>query len=602
MIIKKKILIIEKFGLIELFFLSFFKLKFYRIYYLKRNIKLNPNFLKLLKVYQLDYEKLNNYNCELLIITKKNTEKVLKFFKKQKSYYQYISNNSDNVFFESAFLKNMYNEILSITEIIEFSKLIPNVNKKNFFFYTNKIKLFELLNNKSSKNIYPLIFIKIRNFIFNILIKFLRYIFLILNLLLKPNKKKILSFNKNKGIFFPHKGIHYSNLYLKNQFYDKNINSVFYPTKIIHSSFHYEGNLDKFTHNYYKKNKIIFKKWTLNNFEKFLLISYFFTYKRNKFLKINNEFDFNLIKVLFKYHYHKRILHTKFSQIKFCLVAYGFLFPSELLLVFNQNNILSISHDERIIQSYWGIQSPIKYILAMGRPIIKNSLSNNNSNYILSGPIRLIKFLENKKQLSKLNSYKKKRFSNSKTCLVLDWESEINEYENKQKFANNWKNNYIFYNDIYQVAKKYQNINFLFKGKSNNAFKIRFYQNLFLKLFNLKNVIYISNKDELHTSYNALFICDYLIALHTSLIDEAIFMEKKLMIYDKFNLLDKMNYYTRDILIKSDNDLFKKSFLLFNKPLEMKKLIKKNKQYIFGNLTISKIRKKYNSFTKIFNN
>lgn len=134
MIIKKKILIIEKFGLIELFFLSFFKLKFYRIYYLKRNIKLNPNFLKFLKVYQLDYEKLNNYNCDLLIITKKNTEKVLKFFKKQKSYYQYISNNSDNVFFESAFLKNMYNEILSITEIIEFSKFIPNVNKKNFFF------------------------------------------------------------------------------------------------------------------------------------------------------------------------------------------------------------------------------------------------------------------------------------------------------------------------------------------------------------------------------------------------------------------------------------------------------------------------------------
>ena len=83
----------------------------------------------------------------------------------------------------------MYNEILSITEIIEFSKFIPNVNKK-IFFYTNKIKLFELLNNKSSKNIYPLIFIKIRNFIFNILIKFLRYIFLILNLLLKPNKKK----------------------------------------------------------------------------------------------------------------------------------------------------------------------------------------------------------------------------------------------------------------------------------------------------------------------------------------------------------------------------------------------------------------------------
>ena len=43
-----------------------------------------------------------------------------------------------------------------------------------------------------------------------------------------------------------------------------------------------------------------------------------------------------------------------------------------------------------------------------------------------------------------------------------------------------------------------------------------------------------------------------------------------------------MNYYTRDILIKSDNDLFKKSFLLFNKPLEMKKIDKKNKQYILG--------------------
>ena len=53
------------------------------------------------------------------------------------------------------------------------------------------------------------------------------------------------------------------------------------------------------------------------------------------------------------------------------------------------------------------------------------------------------------------------------------------------------------------------------------------------------------------------------------------------MIYDKFNLLDKMNYYTRSILIKNDYDLIKKSSFLFNNPYETKKLIKKNKQLIF---------------------
>ena len=597
MIIKKKIIIFEKFGILELFFSIFFVLKFNKIYFLKKNFKLNSNLLKILKIYQLDYEKLNNDNSDLLIKVKKNCDKVLEFLKKQKSYYYFLSgNNRDYDFFEAAYLKNMYNEILSITEIIEFSRRISS--SKKIFFYTNKIKLFSLLNETTNKNIYFLSISKFKFFNFNFFFVILKNLFSILNIFFRSTSKKNLEHKKIKTIYFPHKGIHYANLYLKNQFYDKDIKSIFYKKNIIHSSFDYEGNLDKASLNYYKKNKIIYQNWSLNKFSKFFFISFFLSHKHLKSLSLYSEFDYNLLIVLFKYHYHTKILDTKFSQIKYLLIAYDFLFPSELLLIANQRNIISITHNERIIQSYWNIESPIKFNLAIGNPIIKNSKYSLISNYILSGPIRLSFFLENKKNLKQLTSLKKNKFSNSKICLVLDWESEINEYNNKRKFANNWRNNFIFYNDIYKIALINKDIIFLIKGKTNNSLKIRFYNDLFSKLFKLKNVFLIYNKDKLSYSYNALFVCDYLIGLHTSLIDEAIFIEKKLMIYDKFNLLDKMNYYTRSILIKNDYDLIKKSSFLFNNPYETKKLIKKNKQLIFGNLTQGKILKKYDIFKK----
>lgn len=597
MIIKKKILIVEKFGILELFFSIFFVLKFNKIYFLKKNLKLNSNLLKFLKIYQLDYEKLNNDNSDLLIKVKKNCDKVLEFLKKQKSYYCFLSgNNRDYDFFEAAYLKNMYNEILSITEIIEFSRRISS--SKKIFLYTNKIKLFSLLNETTNKNIYLLSISKFKFFNLNFFFVILKNLFSILNIFFRSTLKKNLEHKKIKTIYFPHKGIYYANLYLKNQFYDKDIKSIFYQKKIIHSSFDYEGNLDKASLNYYKKNKIIYQNWSLNKFSKFFFISFFLSHKHLKSLNLYSEFDYNLLRFLFKYHYHTKILDTKFSQIKYLLIAYDFLFPSELLLIANQRNIISITHNERIIQSYWNIESPSKFNLAIGNPIITNSKYTLISNYILSGPIRLSFFLENKKNLKQLTFLKKNKFSKSKICLILDWESEINEYNNKRKFANNWRNNHIFYNDIYKIALINKDIIFLIKGKTTNSLKIRFYNDLFFKLFKLKNVFLIYDKDKLSYSYNALYVCDYLIGLHTSLIDEAIFIEKKLMIYDKFNLLDKMNYYTRSILIKNDYDLIKKSSFLFNNPYEIKKLIKKNKQLIFGNLTHGKIIKKYDIFKK----
>lgn len=596
--IKKKILIIEKFGLLELMFLFFFIFKFNKIYYLEKNIRLSFNFLKLLKIYQLDYEKLIDYESDLLIKVKRNIDKVLNFLKKQKKYYQFLDNHKDFEIFESAYLKNIYNEVLSITKVIEFSKKFSNPNKKIIYIYTDKIRLFTLLNETSNKNIYISQINKFKFTNLRIIFKVFQKIFSFLNLFLGSINQKKSLYKKLITIYFPHKGIYYGELYLKNQFYDKDINSIFFPKKIIHSSFDFEGNLDRFSSKYYKNKNIPYQNWSLGKYDKFLFISFFFSHKHLNSLRFNNEFDYNLAKVIFKYHYHKQILNNKFSQIKYCLINYDFLFPSELLIALNQRNILSISYNDRIIQSYWYIGSPVSYILANGNPIIKNSKYNHISNFILSGPIRLSMFLQNKNSLNKLSTLKKRRFLNSKICLVLDWESVINEYDNKQKFINNWKNMYTFYYDIYKIALRNKDIIFLIKGKTNNSLKISFYDDIFFKLFNLKNVSFINNKDKLHNTYNALYICDYLIALHTSLIDEAIFIEKKLIIYDKFNLLNKMNYYTKSILIRNDDELVQKSSILFNNSNKIKKLIKMNKKNIFGDLTIKKINKKYDIFKK----
>ena len=586
-----KAVIFEKIKLLNLFLMIFLRVLGYKIFFIKISQYLQNkyllNLLNKIDLYWFNYQEYNLNDVEtfqmsnFLSNVSKISHTVEKRFCKNEINKKFINEN----FFKISLEFNLKKRVFQCLEIVKINNYLKN-NYNIKFIWAEKDIVSDFIfkqNQISNKNIFKL--------------KFLEFFPLLIIFFIKSSKKKLMEVfqqrlnieekenyeNDFKTVYFPH-DLLTSGLYKKNFFYFENRNHLFNPNNILHIEWNnsYLTNKNK---NYYREKKISFRVWNHFHTIKALKNATIFAYK-NKLQFINIFlWDYHIFKIicfsLFKLEKSELFLDD-FSKLKFLLSGHSDLFPPEILISARKRKIVTISIEDRIVLSEWSSRLMFDFYLAAGETSKKNLLFKQYDNEckIVNG--LLFKSVNiQKKFITDKNSF---------DCLVTDYHSEVDWYYNGIGTVNNQRLNKEFYEMIFKLALRFNNINFLIKSKSYEWLNQKFYHQIVQRFFEKKNIM-ILNDQKKWTPEFALHNCDFLFGLHTSLIDEAFAAGKPVIIFDRSNYPSKIFNFSKDLLAKDLQETIHKLEKLTNNFNSYNKSLDKYRSLLFYNINQEKYKK-----------
>jgi hypothetical protein len=338
---------------------------------------------------------------------------------------------------------------------------------------------------------------------------------------------------KYSVLYFPHRGIFYGDLLIKDNFYSKDSNSVFFPSNILHVELE-NISLTKVQHNYYKKNNIetvIFPKSSVGEISSILFyVLSEIGFKKTLFFLKKDSFQFfvflrNTVKFL-----STRALIEKYYKPKLVLVGYEILFPLVLSLAFESLKIKTIATQERFLPTFFSYIFFFIDTYLCNSELVRKTINNSDNkianNCIPCGQIRtdlLFEFQEN-------NNLKNDRF----TIVAFDYHSDTNSNNNRLEAIINWKANASFYRDLCNLAKLFPQIDIIVRGKNNDWTKIPFFNDILTSVDRIPNIWIDSDYSRLNKQYELASYSDLVIAKPTSIADEVLALGKRVIFYDYF--------------------------------------------------------------------
>ena len=269
--IKNKTFIFEELNNFLLFFALIQKIIGRKVYFLRvvkkwQNEK-SIKFFKLLGLKWLNYQDYDIKNGskfikEGVVIQKQFGDLIEKFNVANDLKEKLTKMGCDSNDLKSLALSKFTEQCKEFCKIIQFLDYLLREQKSNFVVVVNFPDFFkDILKEKIENKAKLLNFNYFTTFIAVIKFFYKRIKLKFKNLLSK--KKYINSTNKKVNlekfstIFFPHQGIYYGDIFKKDYFYSKKINSNFYPKNILHLSISDQHLNTEKTNEFYKKNDII---------------------------------------------------------------------------------------------------------------------------------------------------------------------------------------------------------------------------------------------------------------------------------------------------------------------------------------------------------
>ena len=394
------------------------------------------------------------------------------------------------------------------------------------------------------------------------------------------NNKKI-SYNKLNNFkiaYFPNLGLKYGNLFLKDQFYSYNKKSKLNPKKILHVEF----NSNKFP----KDNLPLYKKLKLSNvfvsdykeylniFKHLILINF-----RDLSFVINMFFYdvkfFFIIEIsLFKIKNYFNFLQN-YKNLKLIFVGQEYNFPREMLMICKKLKIKTIAIQDRITLTKLNNGMLFDEYL-IPSPIVANIYAKEKNI-----DKKITKIVSSR--LIKVENYniKKKIKKNVKNCLVIDYHSVLNWYENGRLCSNSWRVNKNLYEIVIMLAKKYTGVNFLLKSKNYNWLKIDEFKQIIHKIKKINNIS-ILNDYKIWTPEKAVLAADFALGYHSSIIDEMIYVEKPVIIYAPNKYPIDVFPFSKKIIATDKSQIFKKfDSIIYNYKFKKNEITKESNKIFY---------------------
>lgn len=370
--------------------------------------------------------------------------------------------------------------------------------------------------------------------------------------------------SKYEVAYFPHKGIFYGDLFIKDNYYSSNPDSDFHPSKILHISLGEDRRLLEKSIKYYRDNNIPYAD--LNSFN-----IYSWKIPLNALAKLFGKTGYGLIKDLYKYGFtiifllilsYLKIIYylfmiEKLTNLKVALAGYDILLPRELSVALSSRNVITFAVQERFINSFVPLHYYITYdyYVIAGEKAKGNFLSKAHiPNLLCYGLPRVdnIYYWANNKKDDKYELIKKQK----KIVLVLDYHVERDVFDDAQIILANVKNVRKFYLDILRLADSFQEAVFVIKGKLAQNCENPILEDIVEQIDMRENVFFELDLVKCNPYYMAAR-ADLAIALYTSLCDEMLAARKPVLIYDFINFPGAFfNYGGLPFIVKDFSSLY----------------------------------------------
>jgi hypothetical protein len=376
------------------------------------------------------------------------------------------------------------------------------------------------------------------------------------------NQLSFISNNVNtliyKVLYFPHQSIFYGDLYVKDNFYSKDINSVFYPSNILHIELE-DITISHYQSKYYRDQNIttvILPKVKVIKMYKYLTYILGQIGLKKTLLFLRKDFVLFFIFLLrgAKFLSTKELIKKNYNA-KLVLVGYDILFPITLSLAFESLNIRTVAIQERFLPTFMSHQTFLMDTYLCNSELVCKTIKRSNNmfvnNCIPCGQIRS----DILKNYQKNITTKNKRF----TIVAFDFHSDPDFNSNRLNVIINWKANASFYNDLCNLAEGFPQVDIIIRGKGSNWTKIPYFKEVLNKVNKIPNIWIDDGYSELNRQYKLASSSDLVIARHTSIGDEIIAVGKRVIYYDYFT--NSSHYFASEYFNYNNCNIFAYSYI-----------------------------------------
>lgn len=357
-------------------------------------------------------------------------------------------------------------------------------------------------------------------------------------------------------VFFPHQGVAYGTAFLKDHFYDDDIESPLHPSRILHIELHDEPSLEAVQ--YYADHNIRYTVMPLGlamDFRDLLnLTKAFFLLLRFASKGMGIADGITVFSLLFKSYsrFFKAYQRTSTLQgTKLALIGYDYLFPTGLSLALQARGIKIAAVQERLVHVFDHYFHPVFDTYFISGGAVRERLQKNPFFWAADTPIT---GLVRAQQLKIIR--KEKVADKEKQVLVLDFHTTADEFSDLFDPLISWDANRNFYEDILRLAEKNLDIQFIIRGKNDAWCSVPYFADVMLKISASPNVSVNRNYVEMGMSYTLAASSDLIIARQTSLCDEALAASIPVLIHDwraqqSHNVSGVCDYLGYDVYVHS---------------------------------------------------
>lgn len=367
---------------------------------------------------------------------------------------------------------------------------------------------------------------------------------------------------QGKVLYFPHLGVAYSNLFLKDQYYAHLPSSPFFKSNILHVEFGWmipESDRTSIERDYDELG------------ERPVLLDPPAPWRPINLLRVCGAFAATIsgpgraakvfaLTTAFRQFVDYHTMLAPFRSARLALVGYDVLFPVGAALALRAIGVHVAATQERFIQPFYGT-----FALAFDTYFVHGEFTKrqitadrtmNIKNIVVTGDVRKDDITKHKAEAEIERRNKFGGFDH--VCLVLDYHTRPDYTENSYYFWLSGSANRLFYDHVIRLAKRYPRCVFILRGKLTNWMEIPEMGSTLTKMRGLNNLFIDGKQKEYGRAHLLAAMADIIIARHTSLCDQCLAVGKPVLIDEALpnggRLVSAMHDYPGYPVIIRDGD------------------------------------------------
>lgn len=358
-------------------------------------------------------------------------------------------------------------------------------------------------------------------------------------------------------IYFPHKGVTYGELFVKDQYYASSDESPFHPTRILHLAASAADAPPPESLRYYAEHGLPFSsveaivpagpRWELATLLSFVKVA-----RRGRVLSLaqlgrqGGSYRFAAYYIAFRMLKRFGEAIAAMPRARVALVGYDILFSPWLSAALANAGVRTVATQERFILPFYGhLDVFVDRYLVHGERIReemeRRPVSFGRKELAIVGPPRVddIKAWEAKPAPDDKYERLKQRYF---LILALDYHTARSWDQNRMARAATWSAVRGFYEDMLRLAAAFPMAYIVIKGKDLSNLENPHLVDVVARIASQGNIHIETELEKYLPAYMAA-VADLGIALHTSLGDEMLASGKACLFYDRIGFLENLYDY-----------------------------------------------------------